>query len=417
MTSKYSLFALVLASVFSSLSAQTGSGDFAIQNATLHLGNGKVIQRGILGVRNGRISEITDLSVPQTTFPDYPTVLEAEGMHVYPGFILMNNTLGLSEVDAVRATLDFRENELFSPEVKAGVAFNAEAVIPGTVRRNGVLFVQSTPRGKFVAGQSSVIALNNKPYTEATVLLSSGLHIYWPSFPSPTVEKEKEPLLAARNERIQKLENLLNAARGSQKSFLQQKVWTALLNGDLPLYIHTDGARETWEALQFSERFSIPKLVLVGALGGEKLIPLLKRLNVGIVMERIYELPPGYSHSLNFRAGLLKKYLDAGLNVVIDYSGDMEAMGSRNLPFTAGYLIGEGLSPETVLTLLTLNPARLLGIDKKLGSLETGKEASFFLSKGNALEITGNEVERAWVSGEEILLETRQEQLYKSFCR
>jgi len=416
---KHCLYCLLILSLCEAVPAQIPHSEesFAIQNATLHLGNGKTIPNGLIGVRNGKISEIIDFSIPQTTFPEYPTLLDAQGMHVYPGFILLNSTLGLSEVDAVRATLDFKENELFSPEVRAGVAFNAEAVIPGTVRRNGVLIVQSTPRGKFVAGQSSVLALNNRPYTQATLRISSGLHIYWPSYPAPSSEKEREGQLSARLERIRKLENFLNAAKGADAPFLQQQVWFNLVTGELPLFVHADGTREIWEALTFFERFRLPRIVLVGALGGESLIPLFKRLNVGIVMERIYELPPGYSHSLNYRSSLLKKYLAADLCVALDYSGDMEAMGSRNLPFTAGYLMGEGLDRETVLTLLTINPARLLGLEKQIGSLEVGKQASFFLSKGDALEIIGNQVERAWIAGEEIPLETRQERLYKTFCR
>ena len=82
------------------------------------------------------------------------------------------------------------------------------------------------------------------------------------------------------------------------------------------------------------------------------------------------------------QAGLLYA---AGVSIGFCYQGDMEAMGQRNLPFSAGTAVAYGLPYEEAIAALTLNTAKMLGIDQKTGSLEIGKEATFFISKGRCL--------------------------------
>jgi imidazolonepropionase-like amidohydrolase len=93
----------------------------------------------------------------------------------------------------------------------------------------------------------------------------------------------------------------------------------------------------------------------------------------------------------------------------------MEAMGSRNLPFTAGTAVAYGLDYENAIRSLTLNPAEILGIDKTLGSIEQGKEATFFVSEGDALNTIKNNVQYIFIKGEEINLENHQSKLYKKY--
>ena len=89
----------------------------------------------------------------------------------------------------------------------------------------------------------------------------------------------------------------------------------------------------------------------------------------------------------------------------------MEAMGQRNLPFSAGTAVAYGLPYEEAIAALSLNTAKVLGVDKHMGSLELGKDATFFISKGDALDVRTNDVKFAFIKGEEIDLDNHQKAL------
>jgi imidazolonepropionase-like amidohydrolase len=386
---------------------------FAISGATLHLGNGKKIDSGFIGVRDGKIVQLVDLSASSIPNEEFDTLYRANGKHVYPGFILLNSTLGLTDVESVRATHDFAETVLYSPEVVAGYAFNAESNVPATVARNGVLVVQSVPRGSWVAGRSSTLMLNSQPYPKAVLKMEQGLHLYWPTYP---VSGKKEDKIQLRNTLIDGLKRFFYECSTEQPKRNQSSVYAAVLNGGLRLFVHVNKTREIAEVLSFIREFKIASPVIVGGMGSEALIPDLKTLGVSVIMERIYELPGSFSGGIHDRVQLLKKLNDAGITVAIDYAGDMEAMGARNLPFTAGYLTGDGISEESALQFITGNAAKILGLQKQIGTLAVGKDATLFVSSGSALEIMGNHVENAWAQGVRLQIETRQESLRKAFC-
>ena len=86
----------------------------------------------------------------------------------------------------------------------------------------------------------------------------------------------------------------------------------------------------------------------------------------------------------------------------------MEAMGLRNLPFTAGTTVTYGQKYENAIKSITLDAAKILGIDDKVGSIEKGKEASFFISSGDALDMISNNIEQAFIKGNEIDLNNYQ---------
>ncbi len=92
------------------------------------------------------------------------------------------------------------------------------------------------------------------------------------------------------------------------------------------------------------------------------------------------------------------------MTVALEASGDMERMNSRNLPFYAGTTVAYGLDKEQALQLITLNAAKILGIDAQYGSLETGKSATLFISQGDALDMRTNQLEQAFIDGRNISL-------------
>ena len=106
---------------------------------------------------------------------------------------------------------------------------------------------------------------------------------------------------------------------------------------------------------------------------------------------------------------------DAGVLYCLDYEGDMERMGSRNLPFTAGTAVAYGLTKEEALMSISLNTAKILGIDARLGSLEVGKDATLFISEGDALDMMSNKLSHAFIRGKRLDLRNHQSDLYQKY--
>jgi imidazolonepropionase-like amidohydrolase len=138
-------------------------------------------------------------------------------------------------------------------------------------------------------------------------------------------------------------------------------------------------------------------------------------MNVPVILARLFRLPDLPDQSPVAIAELPAKLQEAGILTSLCYQGEMEAMGSRNLPFTAGNAIAYGLNELDAMNMISLNAAKILGIESDYGSLEPGKKASFFLCKGDALDMRGAGAIKVWVNGREQSADNHQKQLYRKF--
>ena len=94
-----------------------------ITNATLHIGDGTIVENGILGIVNGKITIVADATLIKMQIPSFDITIDAKGKHVYPGFIAPNSTLGLVEIDAVKASDDEDEIGSFNPHIRSLIAY------------------------------------------------------------------------------------------------------------------------------------------------------------------------------------------------------------------------------------------------------------------------------------------------------
>ncbi len=394
------------------------SKTIAIIGATAHIGNGQVIENSILVFENGKI---TLISKNNTTNNDFKgDVIQAKGKHIYPGFIALNSTLGLVEIDAVKATLDLNEIGTFNPHIRSIIAYNTESKITETVRANGVLLGQITPRGGFISGTSSMVQFDAWDYEDAIVKKDDGIHLNWPSsfkrtgwWAQPGSLKEnknyiKQTQSIARFFKATKLNN-------SNATNLKYNAMKGLYTGNKTLFIHVNGEKEIIDVISFTTKHAINKVVLVGAFQSFKLTDLLNKNNIAVILKRVHSLPTTEDQDIKLPFKTAKLLSDAGIVVALDPSGDMERMNTRNLPFYAGTAVAYGLDYEKAIAMLTLNAAKIVGIDKQSGSLEVGKDATLFISTGDALDMRTNNVERAFINGRNISLDTHQKQLYRKF--
>ena len=128
----------------------------ALTGATIHTVSGETIQDGTILFENGIITAIgMDVVLPEQT-----EVIELPGRHVYPGLIAANSMLGLIEIEAVRATLDYSETGEINPNVRAEVAYNPDSELLPVARANGITLALSVPSGGLISGTSALMMLD-----------------------------------------------------------------------------------------------------------------------------------------------------------------------------------------------------------------------------------------------------------------
>jgi len=155
--------------------------------------------------------------------------------------------------------------------------------------------------------------------------------------------------------------------------------------------------------------------VIIHADGANYIADFLLKNEVSVILDRPHKNPNSEDEGYDDTYTIAKKLIDKGLLVCIGMEGEMERMSSRNLPFYAGTFAAHGLDKETALQLITFNTAKILGIDNLVGSLEIGKDATLFISKGDALDMRGNILTDAFIQGRKISLETHQTKLWKRY--
>jgi len=396
-----------------------------IYNAIIHTGIGNVINNGTVILEKGKIISLSESSgniISVVEKAKYET-LDANGQHLYPGFISMNTPLGLNEVDAVRATLDLAETGTENPNAHALSAYNTDSDLIPTIRTNGVLMAQITPRGQRVRGLSALVQLDAWNWEDAAVKPRDGMHIVWPSKYKNTgwwaepgsIEKNKEP--NKDNEEIERLfqDAQIYAASTVKKLNTKLAAVQEVLEGKITLYLNADYAADIVSALQFAERLKVPKVVLITGSQVLQVLELVKQRKIPIILQRIHTLPLRPEDNPNLDTDLPKKLVDAGVLCALSYEGDMEIMGSRNLGFLAGSAVRGGLSKEQALQLICLNPAKIIGLENQIGTIEPGKDATLFLSEGDALDMKTQKLTHAWIQGRPISLESKQTALYEKF--
>jgi len=392
------------------------------KNATLHLGNGRQVSEAALGTKNGKIvfmGKTRDLD-NQT----YDTIIDLNGSHIYPGFIAGNTTLGLFEIAAVKASLDYEEMGEIMPHVRSYVAFNAESKVNATALSNGVLIAQSTPRGRMLAGSSTVFHLGGLNFEESALKIDDGLHLYWPqnkqntgwwAEPGPT-EKNKY-----HDKSVEALEAFFNESKAylkeelPTKKNLRMEAMRNVFEGSQPLYIHADAAKDIAESIQFCRKYDIKKIVLVGGADAWKVTQLLKDNHVSVMVGRVHSLPTREDEDIDLPFKLPFLLHQAGIKFCFENAGDMEQMQVRNFPFYGGTAVNYGLPYDAAIQALTLHAAEILGISDLYGSLERGKSATFFVSQGDALNFATHKVSHVYINGEPINLDNHQKQLFRKY--
>ncbi len=394
-------------------------GTVIIMNARAHLGNGKVIENSAIAFENGKLTLVADASLIRIDKRKYDTVIDGTGKELYPGFIACNTTIGLTEIDLIRATRDYREVGEINSNVRCIIAYNTDSRIIPTVRSNGVLLAQIVPQGGIISGQSSVVNLDGWNWEDATIATDIGIHLNWPQMFVPrsdNAEKEENTRQRIKKE-LSDLEMIFSEAStyannpSHVETNLRYEAMRNLFSGTKKLFVHCNFAKEIVAAVDFAKRHQL-KMVLIGANDAWRVTALLKENNIPVIINGTHNLPPREDEDIDIAYKLPFLLKQGGVNFALSVDGSWQV---RNLMFQAGTAQAYGLSAEEALMSITSFPAAILGIENKLGTLEEGKDATLFISDGDALDMRTNHVTHAFISGRQVNLDNAQKELNKKY--
>ncbi|PSL47260.1 imidazolonepropionase-like amidohydrolase [Chitinophaga niastensis] len=389
-----------------------------LTNATIHVGNGQVIENGTIAFTKGKITAVGN-SVPAAGSD--ATVLDMKGQHVYPGIIAPESNLGLMEFESVRATVDVREVGEMNPSIRSLISYNTDSKVINTLRSNGILLAQVTPEGGIISGTSSVVQLDAWNWEDAAYKADNALHFYMPRLIPVNNDRDRSPATNDRMkiamEQIEKVRTFFRQAKAYQQEAthaatnLKFESMRKLFTKEQKLFIHCDLVKEMLIAIDFAKEFNVD-VTIVGGIDSWLIADLLKQNNIPVVLAQPHSLPVMQDDDIDQPYKTAAQLQKAGVLFCLSNDGFWQ---QRNLGFEAGTASTYGLSKEEALTAVTLNAAKILGIDKIAGSLETGKDANIAVSTGDILDMKSSVITRAFIQGREINLDNKQKQLYKKY--
>jgi imidazolonepropionase-like amidohydrolase len=398
--------------------------------AAIHTADKGTIRNGQMLVTDGIIQAVgQNIRATRQT-----KVVDLGELHLYPGLIAATTSLGLTEINAVRATQDTTEVGEFTPDVEAWVSVNPDSELIPVARANGFTHALVAPMGGSITGASGLIKLAGWGVEDMTVKTHAALHLWWPVMslntrPKQTLrdpDKYKSPKeqTRTRDKNIKAIDEFFNEAEAYARArkaggadFKKVPAWEGMLSalsGKQPIMVHANEVRQIKTAVAWAKRRKL-KIVLAASRDAWQVADLLAKEKVPVIFDNVFTLPQRDTdpHDIHFRAaGILHK---AGVKIAhSEPMGSWGAFRVRNIVYAAGKSMAYGLPRETALRSLTLHPAQMLGVADRLGSLTPKKEATFIAVNGDIFDIRAN-VKHMWIAGKKISLQSRHTRLYEKY--
>ena len=407
--------------------AKEFKGKTFITNGTIHVGNGTVIENGTVVISNGKI---TSVGAGAGSPGSDARVIDAKGKHIYPGLILANTDIGLKEIaNGVRASNDYTELGEFNSNIRAITAYNTDSRVMAVLRSNGILLASVAPQGGSVSGSSTIVQLDAWNWEDAAYQMDAGMHITLPSFISRGGGRRFAGFPGfpgaggadGGKSALEKVEEIKSFFRQA-KAYIQEPVHSnvnlkleamrPLIEKKQKLFVHGDQIKQMLIAIDFAKEFGVD-VVIVGGSESFQIADLLKANNISVILDQCLNLPATEDDDIDQPFKTPAALQKAGVLYCI--SDDDANTRYRNLSYNAGIAATFGLTKEEALSAITLNAAKILGVEGKTGSIEVGKDANIVVSEGDLLDMKSSTVTDALIQGRQINLDNKQKQLYERY--
>ena len=422
MRSSLTMKALLLLSVPAFAQEQA----LVIQGGRVHtMVDERPLENGTVVIRSGRIAAVGG---PTTAIPAGAQVIDASGMHVFPGFFDAVTRLGLTEIGAVAVTSDFRELGGNNPHLRGATAVHPASEILPVSRSNGLTHAVAAPQGPGIAGQGSLIHLDG--WTVEEMLIDGGVYmaVQWPTVQT----RGRDPVTRRRinrtyseakklyDESIANMEALLADARRyaaanvgddptRRNLKLEALAWVA--DGDMPMLINVDTVRGIGDTIDFAERNDV-QIIIAGGRDAWKVAGMLADRDIPVILGPTQTLPGSDDDPYDAPVAAPATLHRAGVRFAIS---TFNASASRTLPYEAAQAVPYGLSHHNAVRAITTSPAEILGVADQLGTIAPGKLANLFVSNGDPLETT-TQIQHVVIAGVPLdPKENKHDRLYERY--
>lgn len=402
----------------------------AITGATVHTLEGPAITEGVVVFADGRI---TAVGGPDTPIPADAERVDARGKHLWPSLIHLSTILGISEIDSVSATVDTTETGEVNADADTAVAVNASSEHFPVARSGGISHALVVPSGGLVGGTTTLLRTDGWTWEEMAAVRQHSLAIRWPE-PAPPLYAifsgpPKTPAEARKDaeERTRKLDELLDGAEaygrakheaqahgGHWEYDAQLEALQPVVRGERPLWATAREKTAIETVVNWAAKRKL-RLVITDARDAYLVTDLLAQHQVPVVISGLATEPPRADDPYDVLYSMPAKLQQAGVLFAIG-SGTRTggSANARYISLFAGLAAAYGLDRENAYRAITLNPARILGLDGILGSIATGKSASLALTDGDLLE-PSTTVEQIWIDGTRPSMDDVQKQAWRKW--
>lgn len=376
-----------------------------IKNAKLYTITDGIKEGSLLIDEQGKIQGLGDV-----TIPDDATIIDAAGKVVMPGMIDAHGHAGVYEEGLGFEGSDGNEmTDPITPHLRALDAINPHEEGIADALKGGVTAMCILPgSANVVGGLGVVVHLYGNTVEDMIIKEDGGLKIAFGENPKRVYSGQKKTpstrmaTAAILRENLVKAQNYLAKIEQAQKDpdklverDLKMEVFVRVLKREIPVRAHAHRADDIMTALRIAKEFNLD-ISIEHCTEGHKITEELKEAGVwALVGPTISNRSKVELQELSFNT--LRVLWEAGIPVAITMDHPVVPVGY--LPTAAAYAVKAGLPYEEALKAITINPAKVLGIDDRYGSLEVGKMADIVLWSGDPLDIQ-SEVEQVFIHGE-----------------
>jgi imidazolonepropionase-like amidohydrolase len=382
---------------------------YIIKNARILTVTHGTLERGMLLIQNGKIGQVgQQLDIPM----DDVRVIDAEGMWVTPGLIDSHSHLGLGPSGGI--TEDNEMSDPCTPHLRIIDSIHPEGMEPhkGSFKdamAQGVTTIIARPgSGNVIGGQSAALKLFGRSVDEmilvfpADMKMAMGKKGYYaskgqmPMTKMGTAYVVRKAMMDAADYKTGLLlyEKIKETKPDTPppKRDLKNEAMLKVLNRELPVHIHATAVDDILTAVRLADEFDFYKLSLAHAEESYKVANELAKRNIVVVVGPKMIVFDEKGNLINIADFLVKN------GVEVNIMTDADVVQQEFLRFQASIAVKYGMDPLEALKAITINPAKLIGMEARIGSLEPGKDADLVIFDGDLFDIQTS-VQKVFING------------------